>query len=229
VQPGTRNVFALLSLPPNELENGEDTHYVADIEVQTIWRKYNAKKGLIGEQVGETSTQHFQELVVPQYAKDFSVPKINNIKWEDAGNGQALVIVEGSKFVKGTEIIVGNTVLNTDNKGISSRDEDSLRFSVPISMLGTLSNIFLSSRFGSPRPLRRDLSDDDGIRISGKPMLSAIDAKTTKVTIYVTAKTCKNVTDPSGNVLYLSCLPSFYSEKEKERAEQIGHNTFGNK
>jgi hypothetical protein len=222
VQPGTRNVFALLSLPPNELENGEDTHYVADVEVQTIWRKYDAKKGLIGEPVGEPSYQHFEKLVVPQYANDFSVPKIDNIKWEDVGNGQALVIVQGKKFIRGTEVIVGNIVLNTENKGVVSRDENSLRFLMPIAQLGTLNDIFLSSRFGSPRPLRREFQDDEGIEIYGKPTLSAVDAKTTRVTMYIAAKSCKK--DPGKQL----CIPGFYSDREKNKAEKVA-NTYGYK
>ena len=43
VEPGTRDVFAVLSLPPDYVGDDEYSGYVANVTATTRWRKYDSK------------------------------------------------------------------------------------------------------------------------------------------------------------------------------------------
>ncbi len=183
VQPGTRNVLALLSLPPGDLENGEDTSYVAEIEVKTRWRKYDAKRRTVGRQIGDESSQFFEAVVIPTYKSEFTAPKIESVRWEDARNGQALVVVKGNKFVRGTGILAGTTAINSPATGLFISDEQNIRFTIPIAQLGVLSDIYIAGRYGSPIELVN--YSDEKITLTDEIKIESVNSSTSKVTIII--------------------------------------------
>lgn len=217
VEPGSRSVFALLSLPPSEF-----TTYVAKVEAFTRWRKYDSKTGTVGDFIpGSDSTQVLDELIVPPDIDEALRPVAQNVRWEDTNDGKALVIVNGKNFLPGTGVLVGNTLLDGPEDGFVLSDEKSFRFSVPVAGLISLTDLQLVGRFGSPFPLRLDLQRRDdfswGIRIKSPVKFTPVDAKVTQVTLDLTAKEC-----PGGAA---SCFPDYASSFRP--LVMVGKTVFG--
>jgi hypothetical protein len=217
VEPGSRGVFALLSLPPSEF-----TTYVAKVEAFTRWRKYDSKTGTVGDFIlGSDSTQVLDELIVPPDIDEALRPVAQNVRWEDTNDGKALVVVNGKNFLPGTGVLVGNTLLDGPDDGFVLSDEKSFRFSVPVSGLIALTDLQLVGRFGSPFPLRTELEHRDdfswGIRVNGPVKFSPVDAKVTQVTLDLTAKEC-----PGGAA---SCFPVYASSFRP--LVMVGKTVFG--
>ena len=217
VEPGSRNVFALLSLPPSEFST-----YVAKVEAITRWRKYDSKTGTVGDFIpGSDSTKVLDELIVPANIDEALRPVAENVRWEDTNDGRALVIVNGKNFLPGTGVLVGNTLLDGPEDGFVLSDEKSFRFSVPVSGLIALSDLQLVGRFGSPFPLRTNLKYTDdmpwGIQIKDKVNFAPVDAKVTQVTLNLTAKKC-----PGGAA---ACFPEYALDYRP--LVMIGKTVFG--
>jgi hypothetical protein len=205
VEPGARSVFALLSLPPNE-----STTYVARVEVSTRWRKYDAKKGTVGDFIqGSDSLQVLDDLIVRRDIDELLQPAPGNVRWEDTMDGQALVIVNGRNFLPGTGILVGNALLDRPQVGFVLSDEHSLRFTVPVMSLISLADLQIVGRFGSPSALLSDetsigrndwgiqpyvVSPQNGDKTPDPVEFKPIDAENTEVSLKLTARQCLNGT-----------------------------------
>lgn len=53
-------------------------------------------------------------------------PFISTVEWSDVGNGQVLAVVEGDGFTPGTQIVLGNNVLDSPEKGLTIANEKRL-------------------------------------------------------------------------------------------------------
>ena len=203
VEPGTRNVFALLSLPASLAMT-----YIARVEVFTRWRKYDSKTGTVGDFIdGSDSSQVLDRLIVPHNVDELLRPDPGNVRWEDTKDGQALVIVNGNNFLPGTGILVGNTLLDRPQVGFVLSDEHSLRFTVPAVSLISLEDLQIAGRFGSPFALLSNETklgrNDWGIKPFSRvktPSKEAVDpvefkpldADNTQVSVNLTANECLN-------------------------------------
>jgi hypothetical protein len=190
VQPGTRQVYALLSLP---VEYKKCDLYGAKVEVRTRWRKFDAKRNTVGEVIACSSrTQSLDSLLVTRAFTEALQPKVDNAQWEDRGQGLALVKVQGSNFFSDTAVLAGTTALDAAS-GLAIRDEHDLSFIIPIRDLAQGSDLQVFGRFGVPAPVlvRYTSTPTDpalGISIPQPVSVTALDAQHSRITVILKSK-----------------------------------------
>jgi len=180
VEPGPRQVYALLALP-----NSSTDSWTGKITAVTHWRRYNAQRGLVGEVIpGSEAQQPLIDMTVPSPVRVSAslTPTIEKVAWQDVGQGIVQVIATGRHFLPGTSVSVGG--LSLKKKSVILDSDTQLRFRVSALQLGTGSPLVLVNRYG-----RADLQQDtteQGIVIPNAPEISLVDSDTSRVTIGVT-------------------------------------------
>jgi hypothetical protein len=114
VQPGTRQVYVLLSLPvAAELAPGDESQsslpFIPKISVSTYWRKLDTKSKTID--TGSQVDRSIYDLdALPIYDMDTYEnglePIIENVDWHDSGNNSLFVEAEGENFTPPVSIVV---------------------------------------------------------------------------------------------------------------------------
>lgn len=207
VEPGRRQVFALLSVPV-----GVDARALK-VSATTKWRRYDRKVQLVGGLVSGTepgeqySNKDFD--VRDPYITDFSLkPFVSRISWNDTGNGQVLAVAEGGGFTPDTSLILGNTVLNRQN-GLTVANEQRLVVLAPGQLLAqwlpTLMSRYGTAEFERSRCVyypdatppttpdskcgkkEWDMSEPYGDLTLAKPEIKARDAVNSEVTVTLKA------------------------------------------
>ena len=201
VEPGMRQVYALISVPRNGAAwNGQ-------ITASTKWRRYDRKTKTVGELVkGTTETSeyaNFNKTIANSNATDYALkPYITQLSFSDAGNGQILVIAEGGGFTPDTTIILGNTVLNRPENGLTIANERRLLVLAPAQMLAQ-SPPLIVGRYGTadftrPQCMRypetpltapcQDLVNTYSDLSLQSPVIKARDSVTSEVEVQLIAK-----------------------------------------
>ena len=120
VEPGVRQVYALLSMPAGA---GHDLKVTAT----TKWRHYDRKTKIVGSTLNRTEQDQYtnaQLMLGGPFRNEFALkPSISKTNWNDIGNGQVLVVVEGEGFTPDTTIVLGNDLLNGPAKGLTIANE----------------------------------------------------------------------------------------------------------
>ncbi len=190
VEPGTRQVYAVLSLP---VVNGAP--YSGDVQVRTRWLRYDAKTGAVGDEIAESiNHQSLDSLAVTSNLSQPMQPAVESVSWEDIGGGKALVVVGGQNFLPGTTIMIGGTTLDSGSSGLIVPDEKNLRFVTAGKGLAQVNDAMLFGRFGPPTEIRdpmagprflaaSEANDTWGISIVGDPAVETVDAQNSKVTV----------------------------------------------
>lgn len=124
IEPGSRQVYALVSIP-------KDVSHNLTVTATTKWRRYDRKAKTVGALITGTERSQYSSaapfVVGTNYATEFSLqPRITSMKWSDMGNGQVLVVVDGEGFTPDTTIVLGNTVLDGPDKGLNVANEQRL-------------------------------------------------------------------------------------------------------
>jgi hypothetical protein len=135
VEPGMRQVYALVSVP-----KGGSAARELKVTATTKWRRYDRKTKSVG---GLTSgiTPHKQygpeslHMSDPYTAEHYLKPFISNVRWNDTGNGQVLAVVEGEGFTPDTSLVLGNTVLNRPENGLTVANERRMIVVAPAQLL----------------------------------------------------------------------------------------------
>jgi hypothetical protein len=124
VEPGSRQVYALISIP-------EGVDHNLKVTATTKWRRYDRKtktvKGSISDNAENEPFKETPFVVGYSSSNEFSLkPRISDMTWSDMGNGQVLVVVEGDGFTPDTTIVLGSSVLNAPDKGLTVANEKRL-------------------------------------------------------------------------------------------------------
>ncbi len=190
VRSGVRQVYVTLAFPNQQTED-----FIGAVEVRTHWRKYNSKKKLVDEVIAYSqNSQRLPDLVI---SHNFAggeplTPHIEQVEWEEAGQGKASVRIRGSNFLPGTKVLVGDQLLETSQNGFYLHDERNLRFIVPLQQLAVLDEVFLIGQIGPAVALHNSLLNNTEDCLSRGfviEMLEAkpIDTQMTKVTVTLKA------------------------------------------
>ena len=156
VEPGVRQVFAMLSLPASVAQD----KWEGKVHVITYWRKYDRRSGAVGKPIAGTVCEwDLDDVVVPigSGVEEALRPRIDRAQWEDAGAGNAVVTIEGSNFSLGTDIACGNTTLG--EKDLSYSSAKRIRFTVPASTV-VRGDITVMGRYGIASVKQSVASDD---------------------------------------------------------------------
>ncbi len=157
VSAGTRQMLAVIAVPVEESKEVDEV--ILEIRTRSYWRRYNPKKqtsrikwGLLpwnvdGSNRNDSATQ---ELHVPNTAKiqHALAPKVTDIKWVNSGADRATVIVKGSNFFSGTQVVIGGAVHREEGGTLTLKSDQALEFETTITSLATGDSV-LSGRFGS--------------------------------------------------------------------------------
>jgi hypothetical protein len=120
VEPGTRQVYALVSVP-------QDAARDLKVTAVTKWRRYDRKAKTLGTRIEDSDNEQYKDVslvVGDAFGTESALkPFINYVTWNDIGNGQVLAVVEGDGFTPDTTIVLGNGVLNGPEKGLTVANE----------------------------------------------------------------------------------------------------------
>lgn len=124
VEPGVRQVYALVSIPRVDKRGA-----IRDLKVMAVtkWRRYDRKAKTVGTRIGESDNEQYKDfslLIGGDEETEFDLkPNINYLTWNDIGNGQVLAVVEGEGFTPDTTIVLGNSVLKRPEQGLTVANE----------------------------------------------------------------------------------------------------------
>lgn len=143
VQPGTRQVYVLLSLPVTSEES-----YTPAISVKTYWKRLDTKSGTVDDQQisGQNTTYALDPLSIHK-TNDYDDglrPVINDIESHDAGNGQIYIEARGSNFTNNMSVIIDGQAIPLHEQGGRL-----LAFTAPINAL-SYSNPIIVGAYGLP-------------------------------------------------------------------------------
>jgi hypothetical protein len=146
VVSGLRQTFVQLSFPV-----AQNVECLGTVVVSTRWRKYDAKRGVLGESFDETPVE---EIVIRSLDPR---PSGYQLAWEDLGNGQIAVSLSGSIgwFLPGTRVRIGDLLLDESN-GLRV-ESSTLRYVVPTDLAASRTS-FLVSRDGEELEVRHPLN-----------------------------------------------------------------------
>jgi hypothetical protein len=175
VAPGTRQLFAVVSLPKEDRPDSTEKVEHFSVDVQTYWRKYDpgslttadddeirpwSKVGHIlslGTSLtyapgGKTEVGGF-DLAVPLTSSylDALSPTVRSIKWRPVGNKQAVVAVKGQNLYSDTKVVMGDKTLATSQDGLRLLPDQALDITTDMSAL--VSDAAILGRYGPAAPL----------------------------------------------------------------------------
>lgn len=175
VAPGTRQLFAVVSLPKEDLPDstGKVEHFAVD--VKAYWRKYDpgslttadddeirpwSKVGhvlslgtsLTYPPSGESEVNGF-DLAVPLTSSYLNVlaPTVRSIAWRPVGNKQAVIAVKGQNLYSDTKVAMGDKILATSQDGLRLLPDQALDITTDMSAL--VSDAAILGRYGPAIPL----------------------------------------------------------------------------
>ena len=156
VSPGTRQMLAVVAIPEPDVAVSAES--VVEVRTRSYWRSYNRAR--------QTSVPHWSwlpwrvdrsaaslsevyRLPIPNTAKIQSTlsPKVTNIRWINAGNGKATVVVQGSNFFSGTKVVVGGSVHQEEDGTLTLKSDQALEFETSVDSLA-FGDAVLSCRYG---------------------------------------------------------------------------------
>jgi len=157
VSAGTRQMLAVIAIPTNEQEVPDEVPL--QIVTRSYWRRYNSRTQTsslrwrllpFGVDGSNTVNSDVQDLLIPNIAKvqQALAPKVGDIKWVNSGADQATVIVKGSNFFSGTNVVIGGTVLREEAGTLVLKSDQAFEFKTSIESLAT-GDAVLSGRFGA--------------------------------------------------------------------------------
>lgn len=195
VEPGVRQVFAMLSLPASVLED----KWEGKVHVITYWRHYDRGTGAVGKPIeGTVCEWDLDDIVVPigSGVEEALKPRIDKARWEDAGSGNAVVTLEGSNFSLGTDIACGDTILG--EKSLSYASAKRIRFTIPASSV-VRGDVTVMGRYGTASLKQSIANGDDlykGARLAPPRLIQQGDQTTAvELTLSQVANPSKLLTD----------------------------------
>lgn len=160
VSAGTRQMLAVVALP--EMDEVSAKSVTLEVRCRSYWRSYHRKQQTTGSRWPlpwrrDRSRRHdsgTMELVVPNTARiqQSLQPKISRIQWVHSGGGRASILVEGSNFFPGTEVLIGGAGYSERSADLVLKSDQALEVNTTMFALAS-SDAVLSGRFGSSIPL----------------------------------------------------------------------------
>ena len=178
VAPGTRQLFAVVSLPKEDVPGaiGKIEHFSVDI--RACWRKYDpgslttandneippwSKVGhvlslgtsLTYPPSGETDVREY-DLAVPLTSSYLDVlgPRLRSITWRPVGNKEAVIAVTGWNLYSDTKVAMGDKILASPQDGLRLLPDQALDITTDMSAL--VSDAAILGRYGPATPLELD-------------------------------------------------------------------------
>lgn len=162
---------------------------IGKVSVRTYWRKYDRKKGLVGDLIPGSYREMYRDVDIPRYSLLFDPRAFNTADHlEDLGGGQLLLRVPG-RFLPGTTIRIGSTLLTEGAR--FKHDHQGIRFIASASDLAT-KKVVLLAHDGTEVPLRFRTDNCGGITV-GMPEVAPVDEANSRVRVRVRVADMNNL------------------------------------
>lgn len=206
IEPGTREVFVVLSIPQDQtgigkilesstsVDPGQDKKnifYKGCFKVNTCWRPYCLTNGEVGEKKYELDPPLESIVVRSAPVRDDSLkPFVTDVDVADAGDGNLVATVRGANFFDGTVTSFGgNITSDTDSNRYS---ENGLRFIFPAEKLFGADPQLIGPYGVSNKVQEPGLSQNLGYKIVPKKSgVTALSATMARVKLYLKFNTIK--------------------------------------
>jgi hypothetical protein len=151
VEPGQRQVFATIALPTSAR-----CGFGGNIVVTTRWRKYDRNSGAVKDEIPHSTDTDTRVLAIPALAllENSLRPKIGELQWTDAGGGQIVAWATGEAFLRGTAIVLGDSLFGAGSPAFVKQGEFRWRLTLPAAKLAMIGDAQLVGDYGTPEPLQ---------------------------------------------------------------------------
>jgi hypothetical protein len=142
VTPGMRSVFASVALPVSDFSLGaKEPSFRGAVTVRTVWRKWDAKRGLATDEVGEPTIDTYPiEVMASALNNQDMSPRVDNVRIRPGDAGKVLVSIEGSRLADAAVLIQGvnspNTIVNREEHTLSFMADAEDVFANPVTLSG---------------------------------------------------------------------------------------------
>lgn len=195
VSPGMRQVFAVISLPKNDVF-GVSALSKLKVDIKTYWRKYDRK----------TLTVYNNPIDDRKFTSTASVPTTNNLqnslqpvvknaRWTQLDDKNLVLTVDGENFFTGMNVLVGGSTFDSPANGLTIKSEQSLQLRTTIDAIGS-GEVILNGRYGASQPILLEPSSKnvDSVAINNVTV-SPLSDKTSRVYIYLKNKSLDNLSE----------------------------------
>ena len=196
VSAGTRQMLAVVALP----ETDQETAAAVTLEIRTrsYWRRYSRRKQTTGAlwrlPLRRDPSRRFDsgilEVAVPNTARiqESLAPTSERIQWVQTGPNRATVMVGGSNFFPGTQVLIGGDVYSEAAGNLVLKSDQALEINTTLSALSSGDGV-ISGRFGSSVRLQ---IPQQNVKFAGLDLLKAFikvnrAKKYVRVVVYVAA------------------------------------------
>lgn len=220
VEPGTRQVFAVLALPTTL-----DEPWDGVVSITTRWRKYNRKTKTAGAEIRDSTNvqEPYRVSVSRLFEQEQAVASaIENLDWREAGAGAAIVTVNGH-FPEGTRVSVADSIIDQPTTGMLLQTPRRISFIVSAERL--FFSPALVDAFGVATPLLKPMHEQ-------RPSFTVVGAGPEKggFAVYLQRQSdARRTTAPSLALLYdqLRMVRSDDAVALTRPLVLIGHTVFG--
>ena len=180
VEPGLRNVFALITLPLDVHRSEELT-----FAVKAKWRKWNKNRPIAGREIGESSDQlRTLDLRPEPEARELLAPKGLSLNWFDIGNDKIRVTLVGKNLHTIHTITHGMGRFTMAEGLITEGNRDGLMYEAPLGALLDLSGP--RARGSYAERVLRDGGSENLLQLAiASSTVSFIDGQTLRVQLQV--------------------------------------------
>jgi hypothetical protein len=159
VSPGTRQMLAVVALPCSD----ESSSVKLKVQTRSYWRAYNRRRQTTAPRWGWWPLRYRSARQIDRAPQEVEIlpsarvqnalkPEIENASWVDAGDGSAMVVVEGKNFFSGTEVTLGGVIHHDPKTQLVLKSDRAFEVRTTLEALGTGEGL-LSGRFGPAIPL----------------------------------------------------------------------------
>lgn len=151
-----RKLFAVLSIDKRDLVNKSDSTAL-NVTVRTYWKKYDHKTLTISDtnlytrSLPKTTAFVFS---TAKYQTGLS-PIITDVKWNQLDDKNGVITIEGENFFTGTNVLIGNKVLDSPANGLTIKSDQSIQIRTTIDAVAD-GDLVINGRYGTSKTIKID-------------------------------------------------------------------------
>lgn len=143
-----RNLFVVLSVDKRDLVNISESTTL-QVKVKTYWKKYDHKTQTVDN--AELYPRSPKEVTASafstaKYQAKLS-PNITKVKWNQLDEKNGVLSIEGENFFTGTNVLIGNTVLDNPTNGLTIKSDQSLQIRTTLDAIAS-GDVVINGRYG---------------------------------------------------------------------------------
>jgi hypothetical protein len=159
VEAGLRQLFAVVSL--NQLdESGNRADYPVQAKIKTYWTEFDKDAAVIASGPCEERIDTVNPILIPcsQTIQASLGPEVKSVEMSSVGQSNILINVIGNSFYAGTDVLLGDKVLNSSDIRLIIKNDHFLQIYASASDI-VKSKVVIRGRYG----LSDEVADKSGV------------------------------------------------------------------